>query len=50
MAVKQLKDGRWVCYYRVSREDGKSRTKFEYFGRGASSEARAWSRHSELNL
>jgi len=47
MAVRQLKDGRWVCYYRIS---GSGKIKFEYFGRGASGEAAAWSRHNELNL
>jgi len=44
MALRQLKDGRWVCYYR---SDG--RLKFEYFGRGAEAEAKAWVRQNELN-
>jgi integrase len=44
MAVRQLKDGRWVCYYR---HGGKLR--FDYFGRGAQAEASAWARHQELN-
>jgi len=44
MAVRQLKDGRWVCYYRQS-----GKLKFEYFGRGAEAEAKAWARHKELS-
>jgi len=31
MAVKELKDGRWIVYYRVP---GKKSKKREYFGRG----------------
>ena len=65
MAVRQLKDGRWVCYYRVSSSGpstllrvpslsrelrGSGKIKFEYFGRGATGEVAAWARHNELNL
>jgi len=66
MAVRQLKDGRWVCYYRFNVHSSKvqrlnkksknqnperrSRLKFEYFGRGATGEVAAWARHNELNL
>jgi len=50
MAYTQLKDGRWICYYRVRGEDGKSRIKKEYFGRGAQGQARAKERDSELGL
>lgn len=45
MAVRQLKDGRWICYWV---ENGKQ--KKEYFGRGPEAEAKAWERHSELDL
>jgi hypothetical protein len=44
MAIRQLKDGRWVCYYRL---DGK--VKFEYFERGKEGEAKAWARYNEIN-
>jgi len=47
MAIRQLNDGRWVCYYR---DPGTKKTKFEYFGRGASGQAGAQARHNELNL
>ena len=51
MAVTQLKDGRWICYYRVSDPDtGKSSIKREYFGRGTRAEQAAWRRNAELNL
>jgi len=45
MAVRELKDGRWICYYR---RDGKQIS--EYFGRGADGEAAALKRDSELDL
>lgn len=50
MAVKCLDDGRWTCYYRIKGEDGKSRQKREYFGRGAEGEAAARKRNDELKL
>jgi integrase len=51
MAIAQLKDGRWICYYRIEGEDGKkSRIKKEYFGRGAEAEAAANQRNNELSL
>lgn len=50
MAVIQLKDGRWICYYRRRGPDGKSQVKKEYFGRGAQAEAAAKKRHQDLNL
>jgi len=52
MAVTQLKDGRWVCYYKAPRDDGRpgSRIKKEYFGRGHAAEEKARERHNALNL
>ena len=50
MAVAQLPDGRWVVYYRRRGEDGKSRIKREYFGRGLDAETKARQRDSELAL
>ncbi len=50
MAVTQLKDGRWICYYRLKGEGGKSRIKKEYFGRGAGARAAAQKRNEELDL
>lgn len=50
MAITQIKDGRWICYYRVRGDDGKSRVKKEYFGRGAEAQAAARARNSELEL
>lgn len=50
MAVTQLKDGRWVCYYRTPGPDGHSRIKKEYFGRGPQARAAAERRNDELNL
>ena len=52
MAVAQLKDGRWVCYYRmpVDPATGKSRVKKEYFGRGQAGETAARKRNDELDL
>jgi len=45
MAVTQLKDGRWVCYYRVN-----GKIKKEYFGRGAQAKRDAYARHDALEL
>ena len=50
MAVTQKPDGRWCVYYRVRGADGKSRVKWESFGRGATAEARAYARDAELGL
>jgi len=50
MAYTKLKDGRWICYYRVRGEDGKSRVKKEYFGRGAEGQAKAKARDANLGL
>lgn len=50
MAVTQLNDGRWVCYYRVPDPGGKSRVKKEYFGRGMDAENAAYRRNDELAL
>ena len=50
MAYTQTKDGRWICYYRVRGEDGKSRVKKEYFGRGAEAQAAAKARDDELGF
>jgi integrase len=49
MAVTN-KAGRWCVYYRVRGEDGKSRVKWESFGRGPDAEARAYARDGELGL
>lgn len=48
MAVKQRKDGRWVCYYRA--RDGSGKIIYEYFGRGAEGQAAAQKRNTELGL
>ena len=45
MAVRQLPDGRWICYYKKD-----CQVKKEYFGRGDSGEAAANRRHDELGL
>jgi integrase len=50
MAIRQLPDGRWMVYYRVRGDDGKSRVKWEAFGRGALAEACAIARNAELGL
>jgi integrase len=50
MAITQLKDGRWICYYRVKGEGGKSKIKKEYFGRGAGARVTAQKRNEELKL
>ncbi len=51
MAVNQLKDGRWICYYLVKGPDGKkSKIKREYFGRGPDAEEAANKRNEELGL
>ena len=43
MAVKQLKDGRWICYYREG-----DRQRREYFGKGDLGEARARARDVQI--
>ena len=45
MAVTQLKDGRWVVYYRVA-----GKIKKEYFGRGLDAKKQADQRNAELQL
>ncbi len=50
MAIIQRKDGRWAVYYRVRDDDGKSRVKWESFGRGPVEQARAEARDAELGL
>jgi integrase len=50
MAIAQLRDGRWLIYYRARRPDGKPYLKREYFGRGPEGEAAARERESGLNL
>jgi integrase len=50
MAVTQLKDGRWLVYYRSRRPDGKPYLEREYFGRGPGAEAKARDRDRELGL
>ena len=50
MAVRQLKDGRWICYYRVKGPDGRNIQKSEYFGRGPGGHVKARARNSELDL
>lgn len=51
MAIKQLNDGRWICYYRIPADDaGKSRIKKQYFGRGPEAEAKARAFNEKLQL
>jgi len=51
VAIRRLKDGRWICYYRRRDPDsGKSKETREYFGRGAEGEKAAQARHDSLNL
>ena len=50
MAVRQLKDGRWCCQYRLKVAPGEYKWKREYFGRGAEAEAKARERNEELGL
>lgn len=50
MAIIQRQDGRWAVYYRKRTEDGKSRVKWESFGRGPEAEAAAIARDRELGL
>lgn len=45
MAVTQLKDGRWMCYYD---KDGKRKKK--YFGRGIAAKQAAYEYNENLNL
>lgn len=47
MAVRQLKDGRWICYYRDRTTKQQRR---EYFGRGPEGEAAARARDKDLPL
>lgn len=49
MAVTN-RNGRWAVYYRVVDDSGKSRIKWESFGRGPQAEARAYARDAELGL
>lgn len=46
MAVKKLKDGRWIVYYRILGQ--KNKWKKEYFGRGLEAERKARDRHHEI--
>ncbi len=48
MAYTQLKDGRWIVYYRDKNNAGK--IKKEYFGRGADAEVAAKNRNEELGI
>ena len=50
MAVTQLKDGRWVVYYRAERDDGTKYLKREYCGRGNSGRFAALSKNTSLRL
>jgi integrase len=51
MAVRQLKDGRWICYHRLRNpETGKSKEIREYFGRGVDAQVAAQHRHDALGL
>lgn len=50
MAIRLLQDGRWAVYYRIRGDDGRSRIRWEYFGRGPSAEAKAKARDAELGL
>jgi len=51
MAVRQLKDGRWIVYYKVRDEKtGKLKYPREYFGRGPQAKAAAQKRNDELGL
>lgn len=46
-----LKDGRWICYYRVPDPDGrKTKIKREYFGRGVEAQVAAERRDGQLGL
>jgi len=50
MAITQLKDGRWQCYYRAKRPDGRPYLRREYFGRGPEGESAAREHERGLNL
>jgi len=51
MAVTILKDGGWICYYRVLDPDGgRAKIKREYFGRGVDGQKAAEHRNSGLKL
>lgn len=47
MALSQLKDGRWIVYYR---DPGTSQLRREYFGRGPAAEKAADTRNRELGF
>lgn len=48
MAVRQLKDGRWIVYYRNPDKPGSIRK--EYFGRGTEAKLNAIQRNESLGL
>ncbi len=48
MAIRQLKDGRWIVYYRNPENPLKKRK--EYFGRGPAAKAEAHRRNRELGF
>jgi len=51
VAIRMLKDGRWICYYRERDTDtGKATERREYFGRGVEGQKRAQARHDALHL
>lgn len=51
MAVMQLKDGRWICYYRMTDpETGRAKQRREYFGRGESGRQAAERKNASLGL
>lgn len=45
MAVTQLPDGRWICYWKENRKNRR-----RYFGRGFEAQAAAWAHHNSLGL
>jgi len=51
MAITQLKDGRWICYYRArDPKTGQAKQRREYFGRGGDARSAAEKRNGELGL
>jgi len=50
MAITQLKDGRWIVYYRQPKSDNPNYIKKEYLGHGPDGEAAAVKRNAELSL
>lgn len=51
MAIRMLKDGRWICYWRTTDpQTGARRDRREYFGRGPEGKAAAQTRHDGLGL